>query len=71
MGYRGKNVFLCNVHAPKRRGGKYIFFNYLNGLIEKWESDYLMGDFNTVFSRMDITMTWFIKETVGEKNCLN
>lgn len=66
----GENVFLCNVHAPNAEAEKKMFFNSLNGLVEKWEKFILMGDFNTIFSRIDIANTMVYKRDSGREELL-
>ncbi len=64
-------MFFCVMYMHQTQRWKiYIFFNYLNGLIEKWERIILMGDFNTVFSRMDITNDMVYKRDSGREELL-
>ncbi len=66
----GENIILCNVHAPNAEAEKKIFFNNLNDYIEKWEKVILMGDFNTVLSRMDIAKDMVFKRDSGRDELL-
>ncbi len=61
---------LCNVHAPNAEAEKNFFFNNLNDYIEKWEKVILMGDFNTVLSRMAIAKDMVFKRDSGRDELL-
>ncbi len=64
-------MFFCVMYMHQTQRWKNIFFiYYLNGLIEKWERIILMGDFNTVFSRMDITNDMVYKRDSGREELL-
>lgn len=66
----GENIMLCNAHAPNAEAEKKIFFNNLNDYIEKWEKVILMGDFNTILSRMDIAKYMVFKRDSGRDELL-
>lgn len=66
----GENVFVCNVHAPNAEVEKKIFFKDLNDQMEKWENIIVMGDFNTVFSRLDIANDMVYKRDSGREELL-
>ncbi len=60
---------LCNVHAPNAEAENKMF-NNLNGQMEKWENIILMGDFNTVLSRLDIANDMVYKRDSGREELL-
>ncbi len=70
MVIRGENVFVCNVHAQNAEAENKMFFNNLNGQMEKWENIILMGDFNTVLSRLDIANDMVYKRDSGREELL-
>lgn len=53
MRYEGKELILVNVHAPSEEKEKE-FFKDLRNFITKYERILIMGDFNTVFSKLDM-----------------
>lgn len=61
------NFVLVNVHAPNGEKEKKIYFNVLADVIEKWGKVVIAGDFNTVFSKMDMANGMVFKSDGGRK----
>jgi exonuclease III len=62
-----KEFVLLNVHAPWQEKEKKIFFEQLRVVTEKWENVIFVGDFNTVFSKIDMADGMVFKTDVGRK----
>ncbi len=63
----GQKVILCNVHAPVIEKEKVAFFKKLKTSMEKWKDFLIIGDFNTVFGKMDIAEGMIFKSDRGRK----
>lgn len=63
----GGKVILCNVHAPVVEKEKVDFFKKLRTSMEKWKRFVIIGDFNTVFSKMDLAEGMVFKSDGGRK----
>lgn len=61
------DFILVNVHAPNEQLEKKRYFNVIAGVMEKWKRVMIAGDFNTVFSQMDMVNGMIFKSDVGRK----
>lgn len=68
--YKGREIKVCNIHAPNEEREKYEFYKSLNILMEKQENIFLFGDFNTVLQRIDIDDSMVFRADRG-RNELN
>lgn len=65
---QGDNEFvIINLHAPTHEGEKRDFFEGIRILTKKWKNLILAGDFNTVFSKIDMADGMVFKTDVGRK----
>lgn len=69
---QGENEFiLMNVHAPTEEKEKKEFFENIRGLIDKWKSVIIVGDFNTVFSKRDMAEGMVFRTDMGRKELVS
>ncbi|MCI4374217.1 hypothetical protein PGIGA_G00003750, partial [Pangasianodon gigas] len=54
MEYEGKTVVVVNVHAPTEENQKKAYINVLRELLKKYKEVIVMGDFNTVLSKLEM-----------------
>lgn len=67
----GKEMKVCNIHAPNEEREKYNFYKDLNELIEKQENIIVLGDFNTVMQRIDIDDSMQFRRDRGRNELYN
>lgn len=67
----GKEMKVCNIHAPNEKREKYNFYKDLNELIEKQENIIVLGDFNTVIQRIDIDDSMQFRRDRGRNELYN
>lgn len=58
---------IINLHAPTQEGEKKVFFEGLRVLTKKYKNVILVGDFNTVFSKLDMADGMVFRTDVGRK----
>ncbi len=61
------NIILCNLHAPVLEKEKVLFFKKTKRCYCKLGNILIMGDFNTVFSKMDIAEGMVFKSDSGRR----
>ncbi len=54
IGKYDDNIIIYNIHAPNEEKEKVDFFLNMNDKINTWQNVILIGDFNTVFSELDL-----------------
>lgn len=58
---------IFNIHAPVIEKEKVLFFRKIKGIVASLGNFVIMGDFNTIFSKMDITEGMVFKSDSGRK----
>lgn len=65
---KGKEYFIIyNIHAPNEEKGKVDFFKKVNINLKTWQNVILMGDFNTVFTELDLASEMVFKTDKGRE----
>nr|BAC82613.1 pol-like protein [Danio rerio] len=67
MEYVKKKVIMVNVHAPTEENKKKEYYNVLRDYLKKHERVIIMGDFNTVFSKLEMAEGMVFKTDKGRK----
>ena len=67
MEYEEKKVIVVNIHAPTVENEKKEYFNVLRDFLKKHKEVIMMGDFNTVFSKLEIGEGMVFKNDKGRK----
>ncbi|MGL5245458.1 MAG: endonuclease/exonuclease/phosphatase family protein, partial [Sarcina sp.] len=67
----GKEFILMNIHAPTEEKEKKAFFENIRGVIDKWKTVILVGDFNTVFSKRDIAEGMVFRTDMGRRELVS
>jgi exonuclease III len=67
MEYEEKKILVVNVHAPPEEIKKREYFNGLRELLRKYKEIVIMGDFNVVFSKLDMAEGMVFKTDTGRK----
>lgn len=67
MEFEEKKVTVVNVHAPTEQNEKKQYFNVLRDLLKKHREVIMMGDFNTVFSKLEMGEEMVFKTDKGRK----
>lgn len=67
MEYEGKIILIVNVHAPTEENEKGEFFKMLKEFLNKYKEIIMMGDFNTVFNKLDMAEGMVFKTDKGRK----
>jgi len=67
MEYEEKKILVVNVHAPPEEIKKRESFNGLKDLLRKYKEIVIMGDFNVVFSKLDMAEGMVFKTDTGRK----
>lgn len=67
MNCEERKTILYKIHAPGEEKKKKDFFNNLRTLISKEENVFIMGDFNTLFSKIDMAEGMVYKSVKGRK----
>lgn len=71
LSYKGKEIKVCNIHAPNEEKEKLEFYKSLNTLMDKQENIFLLGDFNTVLQRIDIDDSMIYRADRGRNELYN
>ncbi len=56
-----------NIHAPNEEKEKLEFFKTISDNVRIWERVILMGDFNTVFTKLDLASNMVFKTDKGRE----
>ncbi|MGL4945368.1 MAG: endonuclease/exonuclease/phosphatase family protein [Fusobacteriaceae bacterium] len=67
MDYEGKIILIVNIHAPTGENENGGFFKVLKEFLNKYKEVIMMGDFNTVFSKLDMAEGMVFKTDKGRK----
>lgn len=54
MEYEERKIIVVNVHAPTKEMEKREYYNVLQKFVRKYKEIIIMGDFNVVFSKLDM-----------------
>lgn len=65
--YEEKKIVMINVHAPSEEKEKKEFFKVLRMFLTKHKNIILLGDFNTVLSKMDMADGMVYKTDTGRR----